>query len=297
MGRIESESFWLIGPDFADVLIGREALQSLEALGEVVGSQEEIQVSSQPIMAVVKVTPNGGFLDRPVHPFDLPICPRMVGLGEPVVDVGLGTGVFEGVGSEQRACGQRSLDLLGCRVGASGRRELGAVVGQHGVDLVRHRFNQTCEELGSDAARGSRMELGEGELGHSVDGDEQMELAFLGAHLGDVDMDIADRIVAEPLLRLLALHAGQPVDAVALEQPVQAGAGQVRDGRLQRIETVVQRQQCVLAEGDDHRLLLPRKHRRAPVLRPHWGVLDEAALAPLLNGLRVDPVTRAQLLD
>ena len=35
-----SEPFWLLGPYFADVLIGREALQSLEALGEVVGTQE-----------------------------------------------------------------------------------------------------------------------------------------------------------------------------------------------------------------------------------------------------------------
>lgn len=99
-------------------------------------------MSPQPIMAVVEVTPNGGFLDRSVHSFDLTVCPRMVGLGEQVVDVGLGAGVFEGVGSEQLAGGQRSLDLLGRRVGASGSRELGAVVGQHGVDLVRHRFNR-----------------------------------------------------------------------------------------------------------------------------------------------------------
>lgn len=114
-------------------------------------------MSPQPIMAVVEGTPNGGFLDRSVHPFDLTICPRMVGLREPVLDVGLGASVFEGVGSEQLASGQRSLDLLGRRVGASGSRELGAVVSQHRVDLVRHRFNQTCEELGSDAARGTRM--------------------------------------------------------------------------------------------------------------------------------------------
>lgn len=40
MGRIECEALWLLGPDFADVLIGREALQSLETLGEVVSTQE-----------------------------------------------------------------------------------------------------------------------------------------------------------------------------------------------------------------------------------------------------------------
>ena len=46
-----------------------------------------------------------------------------------------------------------------------------------------------------------------------------------------------------------------------LEQPVQAGAGQVRDGCLQRIEAIIERQQGVLAEGDDQSLLFRRQHR------------------------------------
>ena len=45
MGRVESELFRLFGPGFADVLIGREALQSLKALSEVVGTWEKIQMS------------------------------------------------------------------------------------------------------------------------------------------------------------------------------------------------------------------------------------------------------------
>lgn len=40
MGEIGSEPFRLFGPGLADVLIGREALQSLKALSEVVGTQE-----------------------------------------------------------------------------------------------------------------------------------------------------------------------------------------------------------------------------------------------------------------
>jgi hypothetical protein len=38
------------------------------------------------------------------------------------------------------------------------------------------------------------MQFDEGELRHAVDRNEHVELALGGAHLGDVDMEIADRI-------------------------------------------------------------------------------------------------------
>ena len=68
MDGVECESFWLLGPGFANVLVGSvpvgcEALERLEALGKVVGTQEELQVLSQPIMAVIEVAPRGDFLD------------------------------------------------------------------------------------------------------------------------------------------------------------------------------------------------------------------------------------------
>jgi hypothetical protein len=35
------------------------------------------------------------------------------------------------------------------------------------------------------------VQLGEGELAGAVDGDEQVELALLGADLGDVEVEVA----------------------------------------------------------------------------------------------------------
>jgi hypothetical protein len=72
---------WLVCPELADVLEGREALQGLEALCEVVGVEEDFQVGAQPIVAVVVISADGGFLERAVHSLDLAIRPRVVGLG------------------------------------------------------------------------------------------------------------------------------------------------------------------------------------------------------------------------
>ena len=48
--------------------------------------------------------------------------------------------------------------------------------------------------------------------------------AFFGADLGDVDMNVADRVGLErSLARPVAAGFGQPADAVALETAVQRG--------------------------------------------------------------------------
>src|SRR3990167_5055875 len=62
------------------------------------------------------------------------------------------------------------------------------------------------------------------------------------------------------------------------------------DRRLFRSEAVVERQQRVLAEGDDDRLVLDRQDRG--VRRPGTGrqIGDGAALLPLRDRLLVDPV-------
>ncbi len=67
------------------------------------------------------------------------------------------------------------------------------------------------------------MRLDKGELARTVDGDQQIKPAFLGADLGDVDMKVADRVGLEPLLgRLVPVGLRQPADAVALKTAVQA---------------------------------------------------------------------------
>ena len=38
--RVESESLWLFCPEFADVLIRREAFECLEPSGEIIGCDE-----------------------------------------------------------------------------------------------------------------------------------------------------------------------------------------------------------------------------------------------------------------
>lgn len=86
------------------------------------------------------------------------------------------------------------------------------------------------------------MQFDESELRGSVDRHEHVQLTLFGADLCDVDVEVADRVALElPLRRLVALDIRQSADAVTLQAAVQRGSRQVRDCRLQRIETIVQR--------------------------------------------------------
>src|SRR5437763_9454649 len=122
-----------------------------------------------------------------------------------------------------------------------------------------------------------------------------MELTLVGAHLGDVDVEIADRIDPE-LFRawLVAIRCGQPADAVTLKTTMKRRARQTRDRGLKCIETVIEREKGVLAEGDDDRLLLQAENRRSRRLGTHRRILHVGALAPLLNRLGVDAVPSGQ---
>ena len=99
-------------------------------------------------------------------------------------------------------------------------------------------------------------------------------------------VEVADRILSTALLlRLVAFDLRQAADAVPLQTAMQAGAGQARDGRLQAIKAVVQRQQGVAPKGNDDGLLLRRQNRRARLLRPpHGGIGRDLPIAPLLHG-------------
>ena len=97
MERADCESLGLGSPGFADELVWGEAFEGLEASGEVVGVDEVAQVCSQLVMGLVEVAFDGCILDGAVHAFDLPVGPWMLGLCQPMVDVVLGAGVFEGV--------------------------------------------------------------------------------------------------------------------------------------------------------------------------------------------------------
>ena len=94
------------------------------------------EVVAELVVGVVVEPPDGGVLDGAVHAFDLAIGPRMLWLGQPVIDVGEGTGVFESVSSEGLLARDHLADLGWGPGFALGIGEVDAVVGQHRVDLV-----------------------------------------------------------------------------------------------------------------------------------------------------------------
>ena len=150
-----------------------------------------------------------------------------------------------------------------------------AIVGEHDVEGVGNGRDEVTQELGGGHFPGFLDQLSEGELRGPVDGHEEVELALGGAQLGDVDVEVADRVALELLLGwLVARHLGQPRDAVALQAAMQGRAREVRDCRLQRVKTIVQRQQRVPAEGPDDRFLLTRQDRRVLRLRARRTFLD-----------------------
>lgn len=67
MDWVEGKSVRGLGPELAQVFVGREAFESLESSGEVVGSEEVVQVRFELVMGVVEVSLDGSVLDRAVH--------------------------------------------------------------------------------------------------------------------------------------------------------------------------------------------------------------------------------------
>ncbi len=120
----------------------------------------------------------------PVHPFDRAVGPRMVDPGEAMLDAILAATYVEHVGQEARG---RAIGI------ARGQAELDAVIGQHGVDAVRHCFDERDEEGRGAAVVGFLDQLHEGELAGAIDSDEQVRFALGGLHFGDVDVEETDR--------------------------------------------------------------------------------------------------------
>ncbi len=203
-------------------------------------------------MGLVEVAFDGRVLDGAVHSFNLPIGPWMLGLCQPMIDVILSTGVFEGVRPDGLSGVEGGLDVRRRRARIAWRGEVGSVVGEDGVDLIRDGNDEAAQEVRRGAARHLLVHLDEGELRRSVDCDEQVELALRGSNLGDVDMKIADRIGLEfSFGRGFAFDLRQPGDPVALQTSVKGRARQMREGGLQSVQAVVERQQSMPPECND----------------------------------------------
>src|ERR1700683_1573883 len=113
-------------------------------------------------------------------------------------------------------------------------RTVGTFIGDGG--------EQATQEISGGPPRDFLMQFDEGELRRPVDGDDEMELALSGSDLGEVDMEIADRMGLELTLgRSLAFDLRQPGDPMALK------------AALKRVEAVVERQQRTPPEGDHDR--------------------------------------------
>ena len=194
-------------------------------------------MSSQLIVGFVEVAFDGGVLEGAVHPFNLAVRPGMLGLCQPVIDIVEGAGIFEGMRVEEPPAGDHLLDLGWGPGFAGGIGEVGSVVGEDGGDLVGDGGDQAAQEVCSRFARHLLVQFDEGELRGPVDRDDEIELALSGSDLGEVDMEIADRIGLELALRRgFAFDLRQARDPVALKASMQRRARQMRDCRLKRVE-------------------------------------------------------------
>ncbi len=161
---------------------------------------------AQLIVAVVLVSLDRRVLDRPVHPLHVAVRPGMVWLGQPVLDAVRLTDVVE---AHRPGDDRVPVPRLLC--------ELDAVVGGKCVDLVGHGLKHALPELPSGAPDSLLVELGHRELARAVNADKEIELALGGLHVGDVDVEEADRVGLELLpLRLVTLDIRQTRDAVPL---------------------------------------------------------------------------------
>ena len=209
---------------------------------------------AQLVVAFIVVAFDGGLLQRPIHALDLPVRPRMIRLGQAMLDAVFAATHVEHV---RHASRRRTVAVLG-EIG-----ELNAVVGQNGVDFIRNRLDQRFKEGSRGQPVGLALELGEGNFGRAVNRHEKIELSLFGSDLGNVDVKEADRIGLKLfLVRLVAFDLRQPADPVTLQTSMQRRTGQIRDRSLQCIETIVERKQSVLSKGDNDRLLLEAQHGR-----------------------------------
>ena len=179
------------------MLIGREAFEGLQSPSEVIGGDKVYEVLSKLIVAIVVEALDGGVLDRPVHALDLAVRPRVSRFRQPMLNVEIGAGVLEGVSPEERVLGPQGLDLFGRPGGALGIREVRAVVGQNRMNLAGTGGRERSEEIPRDAAGRLLMQLDEDKLRSPIDGDQEVEPAFVGMDLGDVDVEIADWVATE----------------------------------------------------------------------------------------------------
>jgi hypothetical protein len=133
MDWIESESFRIVCPDFADVFLGCETSEGLETPAVIVVVDEVGKVALELPVVFPVIALDGRFLNRAVHTFDLPVRPRMLDLGQAVLDAVRASAHIEHMG---HVLGRRAIGV------ARRKRELNTGVGEYRVNFAGNRFDQ-----------------------------------------------------------------------------------------------------------------------------------------------------------
>ena len=130
--------------------------------------------------------------------------------------------------------------------------EVGPVIGQHGVNFIGDGQRQRAEKVPGNASGCLLNKLDESEFGSSVNGYKEIKPAFGRMHLSNIDVEIANRIALELLLRLfVASNIWQPRNTMALKASMQRRTCQKGDRRLERIKTIIERQNCMPAKRNN----------------------------------------------
>ena len=213
MDRAYVESFWFFCPAFADELIRREAFECLQTTTIIIGVDEVFEVTCQLLVIVIMEPFNSCLLDCPVHPLDLAVGPGMLRFCQTVLNPVFPAPHIEHVG---HVGGGRAI-LIAWRI-----CKLDPIVRENCMDFIGHGFDNRDEKGGSRLSVGFIDKLAEGEFTGPVNGDIQMQLAFRGPHLSDINMEVANWIRLEFLfVRLVTRHLWQTGYAMALKAAVQ----------------------------------------------------------------------------
>ena len=102
---------------------------------------------AQLIMIVIVIAMNRCLFDGAVHPLDLAIGPRMLWLGEPVINVVSGTSTFKRMAPEQFSFRPHFSDVGRRPAPASWIGELNAIVCENRMYFVWDGSNEIAQEL------------------------------------------------------------------------------------------------------------------------------------------------------
>ena len=227
------------------IVVVDEAQEEGVAIG--MGSEEPVRAAAFGLLGY-------GFGDAAVEAFDQAIGLRLVGLGEPVLDLALGAQAIKGVFA--RGPIARLVLLIDCE--AVG--ELAAIVGEDGVDAMGEVRQEAFEEALGGLALAIGMDLQIDVAGRAIDRHEGIALALLqGGQVLEIDvneadgrrLEAADRGLFGPRALIEAVPNQAAMDGVARQRAVDAPAHHLGD--------VVERQAQLGAQLADQLLLKPRQ--------------------------------------